>query len=600
MADRDLSLALRLYADSARFVNGLMSGERGVQRFGSGVRREFDSIRRATSSIQGQLAALGVSVGAVATVAQSGRLDKSLIQIRQTAGAAKTEIEGVRHELFSMANETGAPVDALKDSFNNAVQAGYGLQEALNITKATNVAMAVTGAAADGLAGSLGVAGTAFKFDLSKPEMATELLDKMTVAGRLGNAELENLSGIFGRLGVNASDANFSFEQTLAFIEGLSQVERAPERLATLADSTLRLFTNRNYLEAAQKATRVDFFETDGSRRDPLAVLRDIKKEYDKLGTDKQRSLFMQKAFGQADLDTIKGLRTLFGGDMLNKVDQFSQQIATAGGTLKNDLADALDNSVDQVGRLRSELRSAADGFARPINDTLAQFIKFTLDKKENGGLGMDGSDLLLGGAGLAVGTLAAARYGGKGISALAKRFGGTAAGVAEGKALEAAAGVTPVFVVNWPGGGMSGPGSLAADAAAAAAGGSAARTVGKARSLAVLAGGLPVSAWAGMGTAGLATAGAGVAAAGAGGYAVGSYVINPIINAVTSWATGRDQSLGEWIYDALHKDTEPQKLDGKIQIEVSQDGQVTSVHATSKTPGVDLNADAGMYMAGA
>ena len=81
-------------------------------------------------------------------------------------------------------------------------------------------------------------------------------------------------------------------------------------------------------------------------------------------------------------------------------------------------------------------------------------------------------------------------------------------------------AGVTPVYVVNMPGAGLPGVGGRGSTGGAARTAG---RVAGRARSLAVLAGGLPLSAWGTMGLSGLATAGAGVTAALGGGYAVGS-----------------------------------------------------------------------------
>lgn len=607
-SNRDLTLALRLYTDAARFVAGLSQAESGVRKFSQGARREFDALKGALGSVQGQLAALGLSVGTIATLAQSARMDKGLTQIGQTAGMSRKEVETLRGELFRLAGDTGQLVDDLQQGFNNAVQSGLNFREALPVIEATNKAMAVTGANADRLTGSLTVASTAYQFDLAKPNMAISLLDKMTVAGRLGNAELENLSDIFGRVGVNAASAGLSFDKTLGFIEALSLVERSPERLATLADSTLRLFTNLNYMKEAAKATNVRFFEAGGARRDPVAVLRDIKKEYDKLNTDKDRALYMQKAFGKADLDTIKGLRTLLGGDMLDKVGEFSRAIGNAGGTIEKNLDDAIGNAVDQTGRLKAELRLAADGFAKPINDAYQNMVRFGLDKKENGGLGLTGGQIVGGGAALALGTFAAARYGGMAIGGLAKRFGGTAAGVAEGKALETAAGVTPVFVVNWPASmGGSAVGEIAATAAGGAAGaGTAGKVASRAKSLAVLAGGLPLSAWGSMGAAGLATAGAGVMAAGAGGYAVGTGINKAFIE-----GTAVGDKIGEGVARvlALFGNEEARraveingklreaKIGGEVRIRIDQDGRVSSVSARSDNRDVPLSVDGGMMM---
>ena len=593
MSNRDLSLVMRIYADTARFVSGLAQGESGLRRFGGAARRELDAVRNAASSIKGHLAAIGLSAGAVATLTQSARMDKGLTQIGQTAGVSKGEVEQLRAELFRMAGETGEAVDDLQVGFNNAVQSGLKFREALPVIDATNKAIAVTGASADRLTSALTVAAnpSAFNFDLSKPGMALEILDKMTVAGRLGNAELHNLSDIFARVGVNAQSAGFSFDKTLAFIEGLSQVERQPERLATLVDSTLRLFTNQNYRDAAQKATGVKFTDAKGQHRDPIEVLKEIKSKYDKLKTDLQRDKAIHMAFGKADLDTIKGIKTLLGGDMLDKIGgEFTSAIRTAGGTLEHDLPAAIDNGINQTGRLKAELRKAADEFARPINDALQNAIKWGLDKKDKGGLELSGEQMIAGGVLGAAGIFGAARYGGKALGALAKRFGSTAAGVAEGKALEAAAGVTPVFVVNWPGGTVTGLPGMPTPAGAPGAtggGGSILRMLGS----------------AGLGAAPL------LAMYGVSNWAGDTSNDAGRIQTLGGISDGLKRVLGVFGFDkdasiAARREANRAELDGgnelkgEIRIAVDREGNVTSVRASSSGR-VTMNVDNGVTMAG-
>lgn len=601
---------MKLYADTARFVSGLVAGERGVRSFTGGVKREFEALKGVIGSVEGKLASLGVSVGVVATIAQSARMDKSLTQIGQTAGVAEADVANLRKELFLMGTETGQSVDDLQQGFNNAVQAGLRFNEALPVIYATNKAMAVTGANANSLTSALTVAATAFNFDLSKPGQALNLLDKMTVAGRLGNAELEGLSSIFSRVGVNAAAAGFGFDKTLAFIEGLSQIERQPERLATLADSTLRLFTNANYMKEAAVATGIKFFDKKGKQRDPLAIFADIKKQYSKLGTDKDRTIFMQKAFGKADLDTIKGLRALFNTDILGKMSgEFAEKLADASNTLKRDLPKAIENSIDQVGRMKSALREAADGFAGPINKALNGSIRFMMDKKENGGLGLDGKDMLLGGAALTLGTLATARYGGKAIGALAGKFGSVGAGVAAGKALETAAGVTPVFVVNMPGEGIAGsglniPAGIGKDTLAKGASAASKFRVG-----AALLGGSDLAAIRMMGAGAMGSAALGVGAAGAAGYGVGTLAykyglkgnaggdaIGSSIARVLAFFGNEEARRAIELTEKL-KATD---IGGDIRIKIDQDGRASVASVKPSQPGVRFNVHAGPTMAGA
>ncbi len=449
---RDLIAKLVLLGDSSKMNAILKSSEGRFKAFGGAARREFESIKNAARSVEGKLGALGVSFGAVLLMKQSAELDRNLTRIGQTAGEGGIKVLGLRKELFRMAQETGQGVENLKQGFDNAVQAGLSFKEALPVTDAVNKAMAVTGASADQLTSGLTVAANAFQFDLAKPGMALNMLDRMTVAGRQGNAELESLSGIVSRVGGNATRSGMGFNEMLSFVEGLSQVEKLPERLATLADSTMRLFTNFQYLSRAQQATGVKFFDEKGARRGPFAVFQDIKKKYDLLKTDLQRTTFLNTALQGAYLDTIKGVGELLKGKNIEKMVGFNEKIANASGTIKKDLPAAINNAVDQTGRLKAKLREAADDFIQPFNQGIAKGIKKLIDPKKEGGYELSSKQIAAGGATALLSGYIAYRFGGKAAKAILGKLGGTAAGIAEGKMVEATTGVTPVFVTNWPG----------------------------------------------------------------------------------------------------------------------------------------------------
>jgi TP901 family phage tail tape measure protein len=541
----DLSLRARLTLDPQQWGSGLrVAGDR-LKGFTSLARREVGALHDFMKGTAGRIASLAGGITVAGELLRSARMDKTLTQIGLTADLSQRQVAGLRRELFAMAKESGQQVENLQQGANNLIAQGLGLKETLNTLRAINRATPVTGASPDTLAGALGVASTAYtrkkgdEFDLAAPRTAADLLDKMTVAGRKGNAELENLSSIFARVGVNGAGAGMTFDKTLAFIEGLSLIERQPERLATLADSTLRLFTNAKYRADAQKATGIQFFQTDGSRRDPLVILADIKKKMDGLRTDAQREAFLSRAFGEADQDTIKGLRTLLTGDMLSKINGFTRDIEKGTGTIERDLPRALSNAVDQGGRLKATLIEAADSFGQRINGALSGGIKKLLDSKAQGGMGLSGGELLAGGA-AGVGL---AYVGGRVMKGtLGKLLGGTASlgtGVAMGQALEKAGAATPVFIVGAApgvmGGGIGGVG-LPGAAGGAAGGAATAARLGGLRLLgarALLAGGSSVFGAGGLmgaGAGGIATTAGGVGLAALGGWGVGS-LINMGIN---------------------------------------------------------------------
>lgn len=534
MASKELTLAMRLLLDAQRFTTGLNVSGNAVNRFTGRVRSEFDRLRGTFNTVQGRLAQIGVSVGATALVVQSAKLDKGLSQIGLTAGASVGQIESLRNELFRLSKDSGKNIEDLLAGFNALVASGVPFDQALATMDGINRAMAISGANAEVLAQGVTVAARAFNFDLSNPSKANEILEKMTVGGRLGNAELEALAGVFGRVGNAAQRAGMQFDESLALVEALSlSLPGQPERLATRAESTLRLFTNQNYLKAAERASGVSFFDTAGARRESAAVFADLKARFDKFTTDADRAKFIQRAFGSADLDTQTGLFEILSGNNLAQMQEFQRRIQTSSGTFASDMSIAMDNSIDQVGRLKSTLRETADDFSRKLNEGISKSIKLLLDSREQGGLDLSGEQLI---GAAAVGT---------GAALLAKRFGGpllgrlfgsatdVATGVAAGKVLESAAGVTPVFVVNMPSNGFGTPAIGAAGAGAGASAAGAAARFGGWRAAAAIIAGTPLKNLATLGARGIAGAAGMVAGAGAAGYAAGKFIINPIIRAV-------------------------------------------------------------------
>ncbi|OYZ03503.1 MAG: hypothetical protein B7Y42_00560 [Polaromonas sp. 28-63-22] len=515
-------VGVRIDGSAASYLRATQQAQQATRTFANAAKAEFQRLKGFMQSYQGQIASLGLGVGFVQGARNAALLEKKLTQVRLTAGMTAAEQTEAYQTMFALIKKNGGVIEETVDGFNNLVQAGLKYKEAMEATKAVNLAKAVTGASEQSLSGSLTVGAANFNFDLAKTGVATTMLDQMTVAGRLGNAELEQLSNIFPRVAQRAQSAGMGFTSTLAFIEGLSKIERQPERLATLADSTLRLFTNAHYAKDAEKATGVKFFAKNGSRRDAVTILEDMRKGFAKLTTDAQRFQYVSKAFGKADLDTQRGLLALLNGSGLQDIRKFKTEIDNAGGTLERDLPTAIANAADQASRLKNTLRQAAESFARPINATIADAIKYLLNSKEQGGLGLSGAQITGGAAAGAVGVYALSRILPGIAGKIVGRTGGLAAGVAEGKALQAAAGVQPVYVTNWAemqGGGGSG---LLGTAGAAAGGASAIGLLTRLKTFASL---VPLAAGSTLGVAGAGMVAGGAALAGGVGYGVGTGV---------------------------------------------------------------------------
>jgi len=416
----------------------------------AGVRKEFDRIKSLGSSAQGQLAGLGVGIGAVAGLTGSARLDRQLIRTKQTANMSPEQKDDWKNEGFRIAKDYGLSRESVDSGFNTLIASGMDYGPAKKTANAIGQASTITGADSAVLGKAVVAAASAFNIDLNKGGAALDLLQKMTVAGRLGTAELEHLSDLFPKIGGVASAAGMSIEQALAFTEALSKVEQQPDRLGTLAESTLRVFSNKQYRDQITNSSGVGFFNKDGTSKNPLAVFEELKRKYSAMKTDEQRAKFMGVVFKGMDQDTVRGMRSMLTGERLDDFRNGATTLQKAEPIFNSDLKENTNSASGTAARMKASLGEAIDRMATPINKTFADMGSYLLDD-----LNLSGEQMLAGGAALGVGGYYAGRGAKAGAGALLNRVMGgpeTLKNIAVGKVLEEATGVTSVFVTNWPG----------------------------------------------------------------------------------------------------------------------------------------------------
>lgn len=431
---------------------------RTLRRLAAGVADEFRRIRGLAGSAQGQLAGLGVGVGVVSGLTGSAKLDRQLIRTQQTAGMSMQQREEWRGEQWRLAKTYGIEREQVQTGFDTLIASGLSYDKAKASAGAIAQATAVTGADSGILAKALVTGSSAFDIDLSKPNAAVDILQKMIVAGRLGNAELENLSSIFPKVGQDAKSAGMSMAQSLSFVETLSLIELEPDRLGTLAQSTLRMFNNGTYQKNVTDKTGVQFYNKDKSTRNAQDVFLDLQRKYKTLKNDKARAKFIDVVFGKMDQDTQKGIKAFLTGDRLENFAKSTGDIENAKPVFDSDLADNVNSATGVAGRMKATLGEAIDRMSKPLNQSFADFGTYLLDDMK-----LSGEQML--GAGIATGI--GGYYAGRGLKAgggalLNKFLGGpeTLKNIAVGKVLEEATGVSSVFVTNWPSP-LSVPGAL-------------------------------------------------------------------------------------------------------------------------------------------
>lgn len=356
--------------------------------------------------------------------------------------------------------------------------------------------------------------------------------------------------------------------------------------------------------------------KTDPEKAKQLAALQaKIAEAQDPAAAQKMLDGYLEMA-GLAeyisDREAKQGALAVLQNQKLHKENLKLIQSTDGQAKIEKDLADrraASANKWKEVGRSVDEALARIGDAIRPATDALADGLKVAADgiayvSKEApilargifgigaafaATLSLLAAKKVVGGAWDVAKGAFLARGANKipGLSTVAGKGKGAASKVMDVIGAATGAGAQPVFVTNWPGGGFDIPGKSTgksgplspkdklgrathigrATTVAEAAGGAAA--AGKTGMIARIGAAITGVAGAGRtvlaaptlgaavasGAGSVAMAGGMVAAAGAAGYGIGT-LINAGIDKAISAATGKETSLGSWLYDKLHPES--------------------------------------------
>ncbi len=517
------------------------------------VKRDFD---RMTASFK-YAAAAGLATrelykGIKPAVGLAGDLQQEMLGVKaELMGAGKDakklaeELKAIKSTAFDVQSWTPFDMTQIAALEKELIKAGAKVEDITgkNGAAAASAALAVyerldpveTGKALIGIA-------TPFKITADRYMELADTISRAASASTVGAAEIAEsakyAAGPMASLGKSS-------KEMLALSAVMAQVGIS----GSMAGVALKEF----FLEAAKSKM---FRDSKGNLLPTLEIIKKMKVGLHGLG-EAERNTRLNKAFGERGMQAAIALLNDGKGsyeDIARSMD--------AGISLEEKLNISMQGFVRQMQSLKGTFRSTIADLYQPALPILTVIVAKTNElvstlgrasqKNEGIGkattglsfaaLGLSGAAALaLGGAGVLYGRRVLKGVGG--IKGLMSGIGSKAAGIAEGKAVEAATGVTPVFVTNWPASGV-GAGSATVEALKGA---------GWAKNLPPLAG-----------KAGLVGLAAGA------GYAAGTG-INYELDRLVEKLSGEDKGLGGWIYDLIHGEG----IKNNINIRIDKDGRV-------------------------
>jgi len=414
---------------------GLRRAAAGVRDFGAKASAAFGAVGSAFSGIGGAIAGLGVAMGGLALARGVVSFEDRVTRIATAAGASGAAANELGRRLRQVAIDAAVPSDALLAFAQTAAESAVSLDAIYG--NSDFMARAIQ---AFGMSGE--EAGRLFATFYSRgagPERIEEIINNVTeITARAGNVGVGYMLRYLPRLIESSAQGLDGIESIVTefniLAAGTDTAVQAAYRLRAVYDDLSNLEIRRAFyaqlgFEVTDETSIFEVFEA----LDPFSHLKDTFS--DALGTSRGFAEAMGLSANHAER-VLAGIGEL--GDTSGAVALRAEQNA---GTMQSSLV-RLQETVRQFGDeiLTGPLQKLADLLSRnPQGLRLAVY-------------GVAGALALIAAA-KGVNTIAELYRNIKG----APRGGGGAAVPPAGGGLGRGLGTTPVFVTNWPLGGMGG-----------------------------------------------------------------------------------------------------------------------------------------------
>jgi hypothetical protein len=560
MSDKN-TVELILNAKSESFQRGMREGEKALSGFGQFARKVGNEVQALTQKIgflgtAATALTTGLALKKLFSITDYMPVDEALLRMRNNLKNTAEEMDSFKKQLGSLASATGM---GQGETFHMASQLSleYKPEDIAEIIKQTDriskgIQDATPEAAKDALVQIMKL------YKLTGKE-AREAADNIITS----QVNLESFETVIQRLAVRSGTKKDYVEQ-LGFIRGLGIAGiNKPRSIMQLNEAMEMIDDKADMLQ--RSGIKVFDIDAEGNRvwREKLKVIKDLEQYLSKvkktMSSEKfnkylDEELGVPKAYAKLEFMFSHFKDFEAGIAEIEKAGEIAVGRVFAGEATWGTQLKKIKSS---LGEIKSDLSFIYDLAKKPIT-----FIADHKNITKAAGYTV---------AGVSVAALAALGYG-KGKEFL-KGLGKTGVGIAEGKAIEAATGVTPVFVTNMPAGGL-----LSGD------------IPGKVGGMAAIATWLKSLLPVGAAAIGLAGTAIGTAALTTGTAAYAGY---------NAWKGGSGENwinerLGnephDYLYDYFHKAENPNvKNEIKLTINIDKNGRAT---VDNGNKGTDVNID--------
>ena len=454
-------------------------GEAGRQ-----VQKDFEVMTDSiTKGLKGIAAASFVAHQSMGGIHAAGDLQEAMIDVKMSlmtsgkaAAALNDELSQVRRTAINVAKTTPFTAMDVAGIENTMLKAGLNIKDVVGKSGAAWAATAVatiTKELPESVAETMTT--TAASFGLHGQDFAKmgDLMQRLTMTSeekmpdlqeglkyvastahnmRISLRDTITSLGVLGSQGLKGSIGGTSLNEFLRRLTGASRIAR-------------RDMAETNAVLRSQGKDPLEFWDKNGKLKSLPDIIKNLRTSMSGF-TDEKKMFHMEKIFGDEGMRAALALMKEHEGsweevtekiakaaDMETKLTErlggFNASLVTLATTAKSTLASLFDPMLKPLTKMNGLLTDAVGSFGELAekHKVIAQVASGSIAGAALGA-GVYGAYQLRKGVGAGARVL----RGVGGLSGLLKGVVGTGVGIEEGKVLQAATGVTPVFVTNWPG----------------------------------------------------------------------------------------------------------------------------------------------------
>ena len=467
---------------------------------GKTVKKDFDDMTRNITSGLKAIAIAGYALHKIKPgVAAAADLQESLIEVRMSlmrsgkdASTLGDELKQVRDTAVDLQKITPFSAQDVVSVQKELMNSGLEFQDVVGkgAARAAMMLATITKQAPETAASAMLGVGIPYHLKGNEYGEVADVIQKHVMSGRM---KLPQLTEALPYINTVAKNFKLPWHDMLTGLAVLGEQSILGSHAGTsLADFYERLVgtsrISRRALAGINQELRqkgkapLKFWDDKGELKPTLELIKTLRSSLGSFDTHK-KMYYLEKIFGKEGGRGALGLMSEGAGSwefvkqklnevagaeekMTERLKGFNASLTALGGTSKTTLATLFDPMLNPLSLI-----------AQTLNDVVGN-IGLLADQKPIVATIFSG---VVAGTAVTAGVLGLAKLATGAVSGLAVLRGlrgipgfSLAAGVAEGKALQAATGVNSVFVVNWPAS-LGGAGSTAASIAEAAAAGGAA-----------------------------------------------------------------------------------------------------------------------------